>query len=324
MSTTATVASATTSATARPPAPLLESNEILDDAAALRDRLRVDGYLFFRRLVDPQVSQGVRLDVAERLHRLGWFATPDETTAADAFRQHAPTFGDSDYWPGFIEILKTPSVHEMARDPALVALVERLFGEPAVRQPRFVPRAVFPWPANQWSEMAAHQDMPYMQGSLDTLTAWMPMGACLNRGGGLEILRGSHTSGLRELIGGSSGRYRCAATEIDPDDDNWRGADYGPGDVLLFTCLTVHRAPRNHSELVRLTMDVRYQPRDSAMCEQLFETPYYPDVPGWEELVDADELARIEATDPAERVPFTAVEDFQSADSGRVFPWLQS
>jgi ectoine hydroxylase-related dioxygenase (phytanoyl-CoA dioxygenase family) len=209
----------------------------------------------------------------------------------------------------------------MTRDPALMGFIDRLYGETAIRQPRFVPRAVYPHPDNPWSEMAAHQDMPYVQGSLDALTAWMPMGHCLNSGGALEVLRGSHLSGLRGCVG--SGKYRCAATEVDVNDPEWRCADFEPGDVLIFTCLTVHRARRNMSEVVRLTMDARYQPADSAMCEKLLQTPFYPKVADWSELLDAEELERVRNTRPTRLIPFDEPAHFVAPDRGRVFDWMR-
>jgi phytanoyl-CoA dioxygenase PhyH len=296
---------------------MVESNDISRDRGQLLQRLKVDGYLFFRGLVDADKVFPVRAGLTEALHRLGWLTSPDAAHGTPGF---TTTIGDQEYWKGLEQILRLACLHDLTRDHALVDMIELIYGEPAMRQPRFVPRAVFPWPDNEWSEMAAHQDMPYVQGTLDTLTAWMPIGDCPSRGGALEVLRASHRDSLREIFG--TGKYRCAATKVDENSPEWRGADFRAGDVLIFTSLTIHRARRNTSENVRLTMDVRYQPKDSPICGQLLEPPFYPNVPDWDDLLQPVELARVKATVGTQTVPFVEPQDYTAPRTGRVFPWL--
>lgn len=295
-----------------------ESNDLLNDVTACRELLREDGYLFFRALLDREMVVSVRKDICAGLAEIGWISGPENACPAEDF---STTIGDDAYWAGLTRVLREQSLHDMTRAPELMGFFGWLYGETAIRQPRFVPRAVYPHPGNPWSETAAHQDVPYVQGSLDTLTVWMPMGHCLNSGGALEVLRGSHLGGLRQCIG--SGKYRCAATEVDVNDPEWRCADFEPGDVLIFTCLTVHRARRNMSEVVRLTMDARYQPADSAMCEKLLEPPFYPHVADWPELLGAEELERVRSTRPAKLIPFDEPADFVAPGHGRIFEWMR-
>jgi Phytanoyl-CoA dioxygenase (PhyH) len=181
-----------------------ESNDVLEDVVACRELLHEDGYLFFRRLLDREMVLGVRKDLCAGLADIDWIRGPEDARPAEGF---STTIGDEVCWTGITHMLREQSLHDMTRDPALMGFLDRLYGEPTIRQPRFVPRAIYPYPDNPWSEMAAHQDMPYVQGSLDTLTAWIPMGPCLNSGGALEVLRGSHLGGLHDCIG--SGKYRC-------------------------------------------------------------------------------------------------------------------
>jgi ectoine hydroxylase-related dioxygenase (phytanoyl-CoA dioxygenase family) len=296
---------------------MVESNDLAADAKGLVNRLSEDGYLFFRNVLDRDKVLAVRSGLTQALHRLGWFAAPDAASPTPGF---STTIGEAEYWEGLAQILRVPSLHDLTRDPDLVAMIERIYGEPAMRQPRFVPRAVFPWPENEWSEMAAHQDVPYVQGTLDTLTAWIAIGDCASEGGALEVLQGSHRNGMREIFG--SGKYRCAATKVDAVDPSWRGADFRAGDLLIFTSLTIHRARRNNSRTVRLTMDVRYQPTNSTMCDQLMEPPFYPNVPDWNDLLEPDELARVRATVGTQTDSFVEPSHYRAPEVGRVFPWL--
>jgi hypothetical protein len=296
---------------------LEESNDLVDDRDRLLERLEATGYLFIRELLPTATVLAVRAGLTQALHAIGWFVDPDSAHAVPDF---SPTIGDAGYWAGLEQMLRVPALHDLTRDPALVDMIELLYGEPAMRQPRFVPRAVFPWPGNEWSHMDAHQDVPYVQGTLDTVTAWIPIGDCTSDGGALEVLSGSHLAGMRELTG--SGRYRCSATDVDANSPQWHGTDFRAGDVLLFTSLTVHRARRNISENVRLTMDVRYQPKNSPICAQLLEPPFFPNVPDWTDLLVEDELVRVRSTAGSETVPFEQPGEYTAPRQGRVFPWL--
>ena len=47
---------------------------------------------------------------------------------------------------------------------------------------------------------------------------------------------------------------------VRPDEaQDWASASYRPGDVLVFHSLTVHWAPPNRGERLRLSCDYRYQ-----------------------------------------------------------------
>src|SRR5437762_1043651 len=80
-------------------------------------------------------------------------------------------------------------------------VLARIFGAPFFCQPRRVPRLVFPAATNELSETAAHQDCPYVQGTLDTLTTWIPIGSVCREEGSLEVMEGSHRGGIRPIFG---------------------------------------------------------------------------------------------------------------------------
>ena len=52
--------------------PLVESNDVLEDAAGLQARAAEHGYLFFRGLVDPMQIMDLRFDFCRILAALGW------------------------------------------------------------------------------------------------------------------------------------------------------------------------------------------------------------------------------------------------------------
>jgi hypothetical protein len=46
--------------------------------------------------------------------------------------------------------------------------------------------------------------------------------------------------------------------DIDPEAHTWCTTDYEPGDVILFHSLTVHWAPDNNGDRLRISADYRY------------------------------------------------------------------
>ena len=102
-----------------------------------------------------------------------------------------------------------------------------------------------------------HQDHYYVRGSTELWTAWLPLDDCPAEQGGLAVLPRSHTRGLLPHAGEGPGRQGATV----PDDSEWATSDYACGDVLLFHCLTVHRALHNLTlNRLRISVDYRYQP----------------------------------------------------------------
>jgi ectoine hydroxylase-related dioxygenase (phytanoyl-CoA dioxygenase family) len=111
-----------------------------------------------------------------------------------------------------------------------------------------------------------HQDFPLIQGTTNTWTAWIPIGDCPLVHGGLTVLRGSHKLGNVPIqhTRGAGG----IAVQLCPGETAWAQGDYEAGDVLTFSSLTVHKAIKcKIREMIRLSLDVRYQPVDQPVEE---------------------------------------------------------
>ena len=52
--------------------PFIESNSIIDDGIALKERANRDGYLFFRDVINRDSISEVRRDITEILQRFSW------------------------------------------------------------------------------------------------------------------------------------------------------------------------------------------------------------------------------------------------------------
>ncbi|HLJ06370.1 MAG TPA: phytanoyl-CoA dioxygenase family protein, partial [Acetobacteraceae bacterium] len=144
--------------------------------------------------------------------------------------------------------------HALKHHPALINLLERMLGGPILPHPRVLMRNIFP--ARDEYTTKAHQDFPNVQGTTEVYTAWMPLIDCPMNVGPLQIAAGSHTGGVYDFgIAGGAGGIEIK----DPLEGTWVSNDFAAGDVLLFHSMAVHKGVPNHSDRLRMSMDVRYQ-----------------------------------------------------------------
>jgi hypothetical protein len=108
---------------------LRESNDIFDDPTALRERLEEEGYLFFRKLHNPDKVIALRKDITDVLMRGG-----DEyrhsflkqgTDPMDAIADISAqcTEGDLEYADTYNEVYKLPSFHAVSANNCPPALL---------------------------------------------------------------------------------------------------------------------------------------------------------------------------------------------------------
>jgi hypothetical protein len=248
-----------------PTAPFLDSRPVLDDPQELRARLDEHGYLFFSGLLPVQDVLEVRRQILEVLGRYGWLAAGSELmdgiADVEAFAREPKDeveFCGVGVGPdAYRDIYHLEAFHRLSHHPALLGLYGRLFGAPVLPQPRNIARVMIP--TETGAPTPPHQDFIHIQGSKKTMTAWLPLGDCPIDLGGLTTLAGSHKDGVlsykqAEGAGGLEA-YLCEMHYP------WAMGDYAAGDVLTFTCETVHRALPNHiPDRIRLSADYRYQP----------------------------------------------------------------
>lgn len=243
--------------------PFEDSRDLLDDPIALRARARRDGFLFFRGLLDPEplleLRRGV-LGVLDRhqLREPGVAGLSGKLNLAELHRIPAESMrldiGVSDQM--YVELQQLPALHRLPHHPALLHVYQSLFGSDVFVHPRHIMRAMTPHPAVVATP--PHQDFPLVQGSSDTWTCWFPVGECPNPLGPLVVLAGSHHNGYLPIVRGQGAGGLVA--QLCEGENDWVGGDFALGDVLTFSCFTVHRSltPIIDDE-IRVSMDVRYQ-----------------------------------------------------------------
>jgi ectoine hydroxylase-related dioxygenase (phytanoyl-CoA dioxygenase family) len=255
---------------------LTDSAGLLGDPAALRKRLEDDGYLFLGRVLPDAAVAAARREVFDRLMQVGEIAPPAEAgiaTGGSRRRELAPDPGV--FWKS---VSQGPSLRALSHGPAMAEIMSLVFGEPARPQDYLFLR-----PAAQGRATGLHFDYPFFTRAHDRVaTVWMPIGPVPVSDGPLVIVENSHR--LRDLIDPMIG--------FDISRDSSRKADFGrdaisfaeqrgtrlltrdfePGDVALFGMYTAHGSLDNHSPIgrVRLSCDVRWQPRSMPLDERYF------------------------------------------------------
>jgi ectoine hydroxylase-related dioxygenase (phytanoyl-CoA dioxygenase family) len=148
-----------------------------------------------------------------------------------------------------------PEFLALRRDPFVLDVLGRLFGEEPLDGRGDTCRIMSP--AARDLTTPPHQDRFYVRQSDLLWTVWIPLGDCPVELGGLAVLPGSHRRGLLPHAGEGAGRQ---GADVGPEE-RWATAGYRCGDVLMFNCLTLHRAAENRTlNRLRISADFRYVP----------------------------------------------------------------
>lgn len=243
--------------------PFTDSTADLANTETLRARMRAEGYLFLRNLIPAQTIAALQLQIAEIAQQAGWLLPNTNPALALANPEGFCVDPDPTYLRTLRAINHLEAYHSLKHHPALITLLERLLGGPILPHPRVLCRNIFP--ARDEFTTKSHQDYPNVQGTTEVYTAWMPLIDCPIEVGPLQVAAGTHTGEIYDftIAQGAGG------IEITNDFPNqWKTAPFQQGDVLLFHSLTVHKGIPNHSNRLRMSIDVRYQ---------LLSEPFNPD-----------------------------------------------
>jgi hypothetical protein len=137
------------------------------------------------------------------------------------------------------------------------AVFARILGDAPWWVPMPVCRVVPPMPGQGGDPLLMpHQDGFHNRG-LGFQVAWIPLMEIDEACGGLAVAEGWHRRGfIHDQT--DAPHYRVTASPV-PEDD-WRRADYAPGDLLLFDIMTPHSGLANRSDRFRLSVDLRVLP----------------------------------------------------------------
>ena len=242
---------------------MIESTDLLRDAARLRERMRSEGYLFLRRLVAAERALALKREIVALLRE--HFIIEDED-AAEPLWSGGPEPTEAEYMAIYDRIVRLESFRELAHSPEIIAVVEAVSEGPVQVWEQQLIRIVYPDPdAVAAQGVGAHQDGDPKLGYRASrfYTGWISLMAIDATVGGLAVAPGSHRLGLLRSAGtvaSSASRRPATGYGLDAAALSWATSDFVPGSTVIFHNRTAHRGLPNHSDRIRLSCDFRYQP----------------------------------------------------------------
>ena len=250
--------------------PMVASNDVLGDRAALRSRLESDGYLYFSRLLDRDKVLGLRRRMLQTLRDCAWIAD-DSLLMRGRVGTRPVREGTPEFLAAYDEIQRLEEFHTLAHDDAVVALMRDVLGETAFPHPLKIARLIFP--DHYEISTPPHQDYPNNQGTPNLTAVWIPVGDLPSIMGGLAILRGSNQWGVLPLTTHLGAGNRAAVLPLELlERCRWVTTEFEAGDLVVFPSRTVHAARHNASEFyMRISVDFRYQLEGEALTAGCLE-----------------------------------------------------
>ena len=198
--------------------------DIVDDGAALRQRMGDDGYLYLPGYLNRDEVLSVRSGLLARLDAAGCLEPGTPVEAAVARKDKGSYF-----MPELAE--GNPALMRLLYEGRMMAFYASLLGGP-VRHFDFTwMRAVTPGQGT-----APHCDIVYMgRGTTNLFTAWTPLGDVPREVGGLLVLENSHKNDrLRQGYGRKDADEYCENRLSGPEEGPGNGRNIGPGGALTF------------------------------------------------------------------------------------------
>lgn len=287
---------------------LCESQDILDNHDALKERLNNDGYLFFRELIPKQEVLKARKEILLKYAIIGQI---DASYPIENAIQQSTDAIEKVNLRAFAESVRSGIAYtKVVEHPNIFKVFEGLLGGPIkcydFRWPRFV---------RPNEGCGIHCDGPYMnRGSDKVFTCWIPLGDVAMHEGGLIVLekKDSHETMLKNYFAKDADRDKIEWLSTNPVklqkrlDARWLSADYKAGDVLLFTMKTVHGALDNRSPegRCRLSSDTRYQIASEPLDERWngtkpkahgYDKVFFPGLGNWRNKEFKDEWKSVDS-----------------------------
>ncbi len=243
---------------------LRDSNNLLHDINALKERMNQDGYLLLRNFINHETVLNAREAIINHLAESN--ALVEGSFLLDAVM---PRSGKEVRMTGQSVITHHPSSLAVFENQMLFDFFRQFFGEEAATYDYKWLRAV----GNE-NFTGCHYDVVYMgRGSQRVHTVWIPIGKIPVEQGTLAICEGSHNQDsfacLRNTYGNidvdrdliSEGWFSSDPYEItDKFGGRWLTTSFNPGDVLIFGLYTLHASTTNLTNKFRISCDIRFQP----------------------------------------------------------------
>jgi ectoine hydroxylase-related dioxygenase (phytanoyl-CoA dioxygenase family) len=255
-----------------------DSFSLLNKPELLRKRANEEGYLYIKKLIEPEEVLQVRFDILSIAKKFGMLKPNSNLMDGIANPEMTYMEGKGDWKEYYAEVQSCRSFHQLSHNKNIVKLFENLFGTKVLVHPRNISRTIFPNITKYTTP--PHQDFLYIKGTPNTWTVWTPVGDCPEDLGGLAVSPGSHKLGMLDVRkADGAGGYACNNSP----DTKWVYNETACGDVVMFHSYTIHQGRDNSTaDKIRLSFDFRYQPLNEDVHESSLE-PHCAIKP-WEDL----------------------------------------
>jgi ectoine hydroxylase-related dioxygenase (phytanoyl-CoA dioxygenase family) len=155
-----------------------------------------------------------------------------------------------------------PSMKKLACQDWFLEIAKELMQTQLVSCCNFV-AARFDFPNESKYATVPHQDFPYIQGSPDAITVWLPFVDVPFSVGAPSYVPGSHSQGPQPIvekeIDASNGTASISARDL----DKWQSLEYkkvnvSKNECLIFSTNLVHQSEPNLSDYCRITTQLRF------------------------------------------------------------------
>lgn len=241
---------------------LRESNDILDNPAALRERMKEDGYLLIRSLHDKESVHTARLQILEKLNDKGMLA-PDKPLMDGVYNVDYPeptTTGSM----GNKHLTQLDAFKTVVEGTPILDFFKLFLGGE-------VRTFDFKWlrTAGPESSSPIHYDIVFMgRGTQNLFSCWTPFGDVSLDMGPIVFCLGSHRfEKVRQTYGQADvdrdlieGHFSDNPLDIvEKFGGEWTTTTFSMGDVVIFNMFLMHASLVNTSNKIRITADTRYQ-----------------------------------------------------------------
>lgn len=240
---------------------LCESNSLLQDVEGLRDRMKRDGYLFFRGLQDREEVLQLRRDILQRMAERGEldpnFPVEDGVIGSGCKRPSTSSVRGQEH-------LKTERLRQLVYGPRILGFFERFLGGPVLS-------FNFQWlrVTGAGAGSTIHYDIVYMgRGTQNLYTCWTPIGDIPPEMGPIVLCEGSNrwekvlaTYGKTDVDRDHTEGYfsKDPAELVDKFGGRWATTSFRAGDVLILSMHIMHASLTNSTNRFRISCDTRYQ-----------------------------------------------------------------
>ena len=115
------------------------SNDAMDDPEELQRRIQDEGYLFFKKLQDPDKLLALRREMLTVIQEGGWLVAGTDPMDGIADISRQCTEGNSEYTDVYHEVYKLESFHRSGHWPEVIDTLEKVIGKPVLPIRRKLP-----------------------------------------------------------------------------------------------------------------------------------------------------------------------------------------